>query len=113
MTSYISDDGFEDFRNWVILNGKDSQIKTIENPEYISSHIEVNDAVEEVIDEPLLFICEEAWGGDIEDLEENYVYPQEPIIDSSWPKKEKLEEEFPILFSKFWDEENIKTLNKC
>jgi hypothetical protein len=111
VTSYISDDVFEDFRNWVILNGKERFYKTIEHPDFISSYINVEDPVEEVTGEALLFVCEEAWDGDIEELEDGYVYPKDPVIDDDWPSKEKLEEEFPKLYGKFWDDENVRTLN--
>jgi hypothetical protein len=67
--------------------------------------------VEEVTGEPLLFVCEEAWDGDVEELEEGYVYPKDPVIDDDWPSPDKLEEEFPDLYGRFWDEENIRTLN--
>jgi len=109
--SYISDDVFEDFRNWVILNGKERFYKTLEHPDFISSYIDVEDPVEDITGEALLFVCEEAWDGDIEEIEEGYVYPEDPILDDDWPAAAKLEEEFPGLFRKFRDEENIRTLN--
>lgn len=109
--SYISDDVFEDFRNWLILNGKERFYKTLENPDFISSYIDVEDPVEEVTGEQLLFVCEEAWDGDVEEIEEGYVYPKEPVLDDDWPSAEKLEEEFPNLYGSLWDEENIRTLN--
>jgi hypothetical protein len=111
IVSYISDDVFEDFRNWVILNGKQRFYKTLEQPDIIASYINVEDPVEEVTGESLLYVCEEAWEGDAEELEEDYVYPEAPDIDDEWPPEEKLQQEFPKLYNKFWDEENIRTLN--
>jgi hypothetical protein len=111
IVSYISDDVFEDFRNWVILNGKQRFYKTIEQPDSIASYIDVDDPVEEVTGESLLFVCDKAWDGDIEALEEGYVYPEEPVIDNEWPSELKLQQEFPKLYDQFWDEENIRTLN--
>lgn len=111
LISYISDDAFEDFRNWVILNGKERFYKTIENPDSIAGYINVEDAVEEVTGEALLYVCEEAWDGDVEVLEENYEYHKDPEIDDDWPPAEKLAEEFPNLYKEFWNEENIRTLS--
>jgi hypothetical protein len=39
-------------------------------------------------------------------------YPDNPDIDHEWPSEAKLQQEFPKLFKQFWDDENIKTLNK-
>ena len=97
LIKYISDDTFEDFRNWVILNGKDKFYKTIKKPDFIASYISVEDPVEKVTGEALLFVCEEAWDGDIEELEENYNFPEYANIDDSFPSIEEREKSFPKL----------------
>lgn len=102
---------FEDFRNWVILNGKERFYKTLKQPDFIASYINVEEPAEKVTGEALLFVCEEIWNGDIEELEKDYLYPEKPVIGDDWPSAEKLEEEFPQLYKRFWDEENIKALN--
>ncbi|WP_028469474.1 DUF4240 domain-containing protein [Neptunomonas japonica] len=112
LISFISDDVFEDFRNWVILQGKKRFYETLKDPDSITNYINVEDPVEEVTGEGLLFVCEESWAGDIEELEQNYVYFDDPDIDDEWPSEIKLQQEFPKLFNQFWDEENIRTLNK-
>lgn len=109
--SYISDDVFEDFRNWIILNGKQRFYETLEHPDNIGSYIQVQDPVEELTGEALLYVCDEAWDGDVEDLEEEYVYPEDPVIEDDWPSEEELKQEFPKLYDQFWDEENVRTLN--
>lgn len=101
---YVSDDVFEDFRNWVILNGKNRFYQTLEKPDIIADYISVGDPVEEVTGEALLYVAEEAWDGEIEELEEHYLYPKEPDIDCDWPLKRDLEKQFPKLFAKFWDD---------
>jgi hypothetical protein len=108
LIKYISDDTFEDFRNWVILNGKDRFYKTIKEPDFIVSYITVEDPVEEVTGEALCFVCEEAWDGDIKELEENYIYPEHANIDDSFPSIEEREKSFPKLLSMFWDDEIIE-----
>jgi hypothetical protein len=109
--SYISDDVFEDFRSWVILNGKQRFYKTLELPDIISSYIAVDDPVEEVTGESLLYVCEEAFDGDVEELEKGYVYPEDPVINDEWPSEKQLQQEFPKLYDQFWDKENIRTLS--
>lgn len=106
LLGYVSDDVFEDFINWVILNGKDNFYKTITNPDYLASYIQVDDPVEEVTGEPLLYVCEEAWQGDVEELEEQYVYPAEPEINDELPEIEALIKEFPRIH------ENYGTLDR-
>jgi hypothetical protein len=109
--SYISDDVFEDFRNWVILNGKQRFYKTLEQPDSISNYIAVDDPVEEVTGEILMYVCDEAFDGDVGELEEGYVYPEDPAIDDEWPSEKQLQQEFPKLYDQLWDEENIRTLS--
>lgn len=101
---YVSDDVFEDFRNWIILNGKERFTRSLENPDYLASFINVEDPVEEMTGEALLYVCEEAFAGEIEELEESYVYPDEPDIEGNWPPASTLKEKYPDLFSKYWDD---------
>lgn len=111
LISFISDDAFEDFRNWIILQGKKRFYETLSNPDTMANYIKVEDPVEEITGESLLFVCEEAWDGAIEALEQNYVYPNYPNLDYDWPSETELQQEFPKLFNKYWDEQNIRTLN--
>ena len=101
LTGFASDDGFQDFQNWVILNGKDKFYKTLESPDYLAEYISVQDPIEETTGESLLYVCEEAWDGDIEDLEEQYIYPEEPTIDEDIPEKDILIKEFPNIHAKY------------
>ena len=109
--SYVSDDVFEDFRHWVILNGKENFYRTIKNPNEIVHYINVDEPIEEVTGEPLMMVVEEAWDGDIEEIEEKMVYPQDPEILDDWPPKEALRAEFPDLFDKFWNEKAISEIH--
>ncbi|QDT43015.1 hypothetical protein Pan241w_31100 [Gimesia alba] len=101
---YVSDDVFEDFRNWIILNGQERFERTLENPDYLASFINVNDPVEEINGEPLLYVCEEAYEGEVEELEEHYEYPTEPDVENHWPPASVLKEKYPNLFTKYWDD---------
>lgn len=104
LTHYVSDDVFEDFRNWIILNGKDRFYSSIETPDFLASFVSVEDPVEEITGEPLLYVCEEAYDGDVEELEEHYKYPLEPEIKDNWPPVDVLQSKYPNLFNKYWDE---------
>jgi hypothetical protein len=101
---HASDDVFEDFRNWIILNGRERFERSLENPDYLASFIKVDDPVEEITGEALLYVCEEAFEGEAEELEELYKYPVEPVIEDSWPPVAVLKEKYPNLFSKYWDD---------
>ena len=109
--SYVSDDVFEDFQNWVILNGRKRFEETIENPDAIADYADVEDPVEEISGEPLMFVVENAYDGDIEDLEEEFVYPKPQDIVDDWPPKEELQTEFPKLFERFWNEDRIREIH--
>ena len=100
---YVSDDVFEDFRNWIILNGQQRFERTLENPDFMATYINVDDPVEEITGEPLLYVCEGAFKGGIEDLENRYVYPEEPTLEDNWPPFSVLEGKYPNLVSKYWD----------
>ena len=109
--SYVSDDVFEDFRHWIILNGRERYEQTLANPEAMADYVEVEDPIEEIVGEPLMFVVEEAWQGDIEDIEGKVVIPDEPNLGDDWPSKQKLQEMYPKLFEKFWNDERIHKLH--
>jgi len=98
---YVSDDVFEDFRNWIILNGKERFEATVADPEVIASYAKVRDPVEEICGEPLLYVCENSWDGDVEDLEAEYVYPEAPNISLGEPSREEIASELPRLVERF------------
>ena len=98
---YASDDVFEDFRNWIILHGEERYLKTFSNPEALAEYVQVQDSVEEISGEPLLYVCENAWEGDIEELEEEYEFIPASEYEMKWPSPEELAFEFPKLAERF------------
>jgi len=54
---------------------------------------------------PLKYI---EWEGDNEELEQRYVYPNEPTLEENWPPKEELEKDFPEHYGKYWDDSSIE-----
>jgi hypothetical protein len=109
--SYVSDDVFEDFRHWIILNGKERYLSVMTNPNNLVNFIKVDDPIEEITGEPLMLVVEDAWEGDIEDIEEHVAFPKVPDIDDDWPPKSGLRREFPELFDKYWNEEAIRKIH--
>ncbi len=98
---YASDDVFEDFRNWIILHGKTKFFETLSNPEALADYAQVQDPVEDSSGEPLLYVCENAWDGEVEELEENYEYAKANQYEMAWPSREELASEFPRLAKRF------------
>ncbi len=101
---YISDDKFEDFRHWIILNGEARYKSTLENPDNMAMFIKAKDSIEEISGEPLMFVVEEAWDGAIEAIEDEVDFPKTFDIPSDWPPKDKLQKKFPNLYKAFWKE---------
>lgn len=107
--SYVSDDVFEDFRLWIILNGSSFYETALANPDDLADKIDVEDPVEEINGEPLIYVAEEVYGEKADDdFLDHVTYPPDPKIDDDWPPKEELEATFPKLFGKFWNEERIR-----
>ncbi|KAA5541464.1 DUF4240 domain-containing protein [Roseiconus nitratireducens] len=109
--SYVSDDVFEDFRHWLILNGRERFEAAVKDPDSMADFIDVEDPAEEISGEPLLFVVDNAWHGDIEEIEEQVEFPEPPDISDDWPPKETLQAEFPKLFEGFWDEDRISEIH--
>jgi len=71
----------------------------------------VEDSIEDIVGEPLMFVVEKAWSGDIEEIESAIEYPKEPNLGDDWPSKEELNKKYPKLFAKFWNEERIAEMH--
>ena len=106
MLNYISDDTFEDYINWLILDGRSRFEEALRNPDSIADFCDVDDPVEECIGEPLLYVCEEAYDGDIEDIESADRAQFPPNVHVTWPAVGVLQQKYPRLFERYWDEDN-------
>ncbi len=106
-----SDDAFEYFRNWVISRGKDTFLKTKENPDYLIN--EVVDGAEFYEFESFWYVALEAFqkktGKDLYDFidydnfkmgEGNY-----PQFEFTWEEEnpESMKKRCPRLFEKMWN----------
>lgn len=111
--SFISDDTYEDFRAWLVGQGKDNFYKAIKDPNTIREFLTPKQA-EDMGGEYMLFVGANAWlektGKD--DEEEFYrliEHPDEKEVLQNWPEsKEEYRKLFPELYDIFWNEERIQ-----
>lgn len=114
MQSYVSDDVFEDFRLWLISNGKARFYAALGNPDSIADFCDVEDPVVEINGEGLLYVAGRAYrektGND--DFVDRAESVPDPDIDEEWPdKKEGFEELMPKLYRKFWNQERVDEMH--
>jgi len=115
--SYISDDTYEDFRAWLVGQGKENFYKAIKDPNEICGFLKPADT-EELGGEYMLFVAINAYleKTDSEDEEAFYElikHPEEKEITQEWPEtKDAYRKMFPRLFDKFWNQERMEALLK-
>lgn len=111
--SFISDDTYEDFRAWLIAQGKENFYKAIKDPNEICSFLKPQKSWD-LGGEYMLFVAANAYldktGSDDEEAFYELVdHPDEKVIDQQWPEsKEAYRKLFPALFDAFWNEERIQ-----
>ena len=113
ISSYVSDDGFEVFRAWLVSNGSSKFFDAINNPETISSWLD-KDEVEKIESDTFYYVADEAYieSGGADDFHDKLIYPPEPDIDMDWPEnKAEFEKLYPALVTKFWNQKRIKELH--
>ena len=114
ISSYVSDEGFKDFRAWLISQGETKFNDALNNPESIVNWLSKED-IELIDGEELIIAAEESYlelGGDEEDFFNSLNYPKEPDIEMNWPEnKEEFEKFYPLLVRKFWDQEKIEEMH--
>jgi len=106
----LSDDGFWDFRAWIILQGKESFLRCLENPETLASMVSVGDRITA---EEMCGVSQAAYrlrtGNDDFSAVYRPQFEHPPIKNAnlSWktadgyPDTEVLSALFPILWQKF------------
>jgi hypothetical protein len=113
--SYVSDDTFEDFRAWLVAQGKERFERAIETPESIAELLE-RDAVARVQGEALLTCAmaayEQKTGRGVEEFLIKMKTLGDPAVRQDWPEtKAQFRERYPVLFDKFWNQERIAQLH--
>ena len=115
--SYISDDTYEDFRAWLVGQGKEDFYKTLKDPNEICRFLKPAEAAE-LGGEYMLFVAVNAYlektdSDDEEAFYELIRHPEEKEIAQRWPEsKNEYRKMFPALFDKFWNQERMEALLK-
>lgn len=116
ISSYISDEGFKEFRAWLIFQGKENFYSAINNPDSIAEWLE-KDAIEEIneLGDDLLLITLNLYlnlGFSEDDFFNNSYNIKEPVIEMNWPENRKeYRALYPKIVDKFWNQESINNLH--
>lgn len=110
--SFISDDTYEDFRAWLIGQGKENFYKAIKNPDEAAALLTKEQALD-LGGQYMLFVAVNAYlektGTDDDEAFYRLIeHPDEKEIEQQWPEtKEEYRKMLPKLFDKFWNEDRI------
>jgi hypothetical protein len=110
--SFISDDTYEDFRAWLVGQGREKFYKALQDPNEICNFLSPKEA-EDLGGEYMLFVAVNAWLEKTGEEDEEVFYkliehPDEKIIKQQWPEsKEAYRKLFPKLYDTFWNEDRI------
>lgn len=114
ISSYVSDDGFKEFRAWLISKGENRFLDAVNNPETIASWLKRDD-VDAITGEALLVVADDAYevaGGDLNDFMGKVGRHPDPKINMDWPEnKAEYENRYPILVKHFWNQNQIRELH--
>ncbi len=111
--SFISDDTYEDFRAWMVGQGKELFYKMLKDPNEVCKILTPKQA-EDLGGEYMLFVAANAWLEKLNKENEDEFYeliehPEEKVIDQQWPEtKEAYRKLFPELYDTFWNEQRIQ-----
>ena len=111
--SFISDDTYEDFRAWMVGQGKDNFYKILRDPNEICNLVKPSAAMD-LDGEYMLFVAANAWlektgKENEEEFYELIEHPEEKEIKQKWPEsKKEYRNMFPKLYDTFWNEDRIQ-----
>lgn len=112
--SYVSDDGFEDFRAWLILNGKTRFEAALKNIESIAEWLERDD-VDNIDGSRFVTIAVQAYedaGGNSDEFYKQIAFAKEVDFEQTWPdNKQGFESKWPLLCKKFWNQARIEEMH--
>ncbi len=111
--SYVSDDTFDDFRAWLVSQGRTRYSEAVKDPETIADWLR-KDEVDEIDGESILMLPYESYKvhGREEDFDDQAAFIADPKIEVAWPDtKDEFRERFPKLVGKFWNQKRINELH--
>ena len=114
ISSYVSDDGFKEFRAWLVSKGQQVFQNAINNPETIADWLDENE-VDDIRGAEFLYIADEAYtelGGNEDNFYKKVQFPLEPNMNMAWPEnKKEFQLQYPKLVAKFWNQQRIEDLH--
>jgi len=115
ISSYVSDDGFEGFRAWLLSKGQAAFENAIENPETIADWLEKS-KVDQIDGEAFLSVAENAYtelGGNERDFYKDIEFQPMPDMTFAWPaSKTEYQREYSKLVDKYWNHQRIKEMHQ-
>jgi hypothetical protein len=112
--SYLSDDGFMDFRAWLVAQGRARYEDAKRDVSSIAGWLE-REAVDAMDGARFLMVGLDAYtalGGDEDDYYDAISFPNEADFDEDWPDDvEGFHARWPALYEKFWNQERIDELH--
>jgi len=112
--SYISDDSFESFRAWVVVQGLQKFAAAIKDPESFCNWLKPED-VGSIDGDPFLEAAARAYrkvGGTNRQFDSEVVELSDPVVSTKLPeRKSAYREAMPGLVEKFWNMERIRELH--
>ena len=113
INSYVSDDGFEDFRAWLVSQGQQRFEAALRDPESMSDWLP-RDSVDDLDGEPLHMMAYSLLdeSGDLDELFDRVDVPRDADFDVNWPEsKTEYHKLFPRLVDKFWNQKRINDMH--
>lgn len=112
--SYVSDDVFEEFRAWLVAQGRRRFEEAIRSPESIVDFLE-RDNVDAVAGDAILLAASRAYSDKTgkDDFFAKAETIDNPQIRQDWPEtRAKFRERYPVLYDTFWNQERIAQLHE-
>lgn len=112
ISSYVSDDGFKEFRAWLIGQGMLKFNKAIVDPETITDWLDKDD-VDKIEGEQMLSVAQDVYEEVYEDdFLDKVKFEREPELVQEWPdNKAEYRNKWPRLVDKFWNQERIREMH--
>ena len=114
IASYVSDDGFRDFRAWLVSQGAEKFGKALIDPESIVDWLDKS-VVDEIDGGPMLSVAQDAYGeayGDEDEFFQKVNFEPDPKVVQEWPKsKAEYQCKYPKLVEKYWNDERIREMH--
>ncbi len=111
--SFISDDTYEDFRAWIVGQGKENFDKILRDCNEITN-LTTPGKAKDLGGEFMLFVAVNAYleklnQDDEEAFYELIMHPEEKVVNQQWPEtKNEFRKMFPKLYDTFWNEARIQ-----